>query len=123
MKFHSNILICFFIGFFLFSSAGRAAEYRMIEPSELKAMLAKKDFFLLDVHIPEQVHIPGTDAFIDYRRIKENADKLPVDKNTKIVVYCRSGGMSYSAANDLMELGYTHVYVLSGGIRAFNAIP
>jgi len=123
MKLHSHIFVGFLIGFFLFSSAVWAGEYRVIEPSELKAMQANKDFFLLDVHIPEQVHIPGTDAFIDYRKIKENADKLPGDKKTKIVVYCRSGSMSHRAAYDLMELGYTHVYDLSGGMRAFNAIP
>ncbi|MFC1868188.1 rhodanese-like domain-containing protein [Thermodesulfobacteriota bacterium] len=123
MKFHSHIFVSFLIGLFLFSATLWAGEYRVIEPSELKAMQTKKDFFLLDVHIPEQVHIPGTDAFIDYRKIKENADKLPEDKNTKIVVYCRSGSMSHSAAYDLMKLGYTNVYDLSGGIRAFNATP
>jgi len=100
-----------------------AGDYKELQPEDLKIMLNEKDFFLLDVHIPEQTHIPGTDAFIDYRKIKQNSDKLPADKNTKIVVYCRSGSMSKSAADDLLDIGYTNVYDLDGGIRAFNKLP
>ncbi len=94
----------------------------LIEPEELKEDLKNKDFFLLDVHIPEQTHIAETDAVIDYRKIKENTDKLPTDKSTKIVVYCRSGNMSRSAAQDLIDMGYKNVYDLEGGIKAFNAL-
>lgn len=94
----------------------------LIKPEDLKKDLEDKDFFLLDVHIPEQTHIPGTDAVIDYRKLKENADKLPEDKDAKIVVYCRSGGMSRSSAQDLVDLGYTNVHDLEGGINAFNEL-
>jgi len=92
----------------------------LLKAAELKSVLNEKDFFLMDVHIPEQTHITGTNAFIDYRKIRQNADKLPTDKNGKIVVYCRSGGMSRSAAYDLIDMGYTYVYDLEGGIKAFN---
>jgi len=96
--------------------------FHSLKPVELKAMLKNKDFFLLDVHIPEQKHIPGTDAFIDYRKLKENANKLPINKKDKIVVYCRSGSMSTSASTDLINMGYTNVYNLAGGIKAFNSL-
>jgi rhodanese-related sulfurtransferase len=96
--------------------------FEVLQPKELQSMLEDKDFFLLDVHIPEQEHIPGTDAFIDYRELAENQDQLPEDKDEKIVVYCRSGSMSRAAVNDLVELGYTNVYDLEGGINAFNAL-
>jgi len=45
----------------LLAAQGLAAEYKILKPEELKVMLANKDFFLLDVHIPEQIHIPATD--------------------------------------------------------------
>jgi rhodanese-related sulfurtransferase len=93
-----------------------------VTPGELKAILPEKDFFLLDVHIPEQAHIPGTDAFIDYRKLRQNSTRLPADKNTKIVVYCLGGGMSRKAAFDLIEMGYTKVYDLLGGTWAFNRL-
>ncbi len=96
--------------------------FEVLQPNELQAMLEDKDFFLLDVHIPEQEHIPGTDAFIDYRELAENQDQLPENKDEKIVVYCRSGSMSRAAVNDLVELGYTNVYDLEGGINAFNEL-
>jgi rhodanese-related sulfurtransferase len=98
----------------------RAFGYQTITATELKALLPKEDVFLLDVHIPEQKHIPGTDAFIDYRKIRENADRLPPDKTTKIVVYCRSGNMSKKAALDLIDLGYSQVFDLIGGTKAFG---
>ncbi len=99
------------------------SEYKTLTPVELKAMMTAKDFFLLDVHIPEQDHIPGTDAFIDFRKIRQNSHKLPADKNAKIVVYCLGGGMSRTAAFDLIELGYTQVYDLLGGTWAFRKLP
>ncbi len=94
--------------------------FQMLQPNELKEMLTNKDFFLLDVHVPEQEHIPGTDAFIDYREITDHLDQLPDDKDAKIVVYCRSGSMSREAVNDLAALGYTNLYDLEGGIQAFD---
>jgi rhodanese-related sulfurtransferase len=97
-------------------------QFHILKPIQLKQMLEDKDFFLLDVHIPEQTHIPGTDAFIDYRKLTENLDKLPQNKNAKLVVYCRSGSMSRAAATELIELGYTNVYDLEGGINAFNSL-
>jgi len=99
-----------------------ADEFKSLAPAELKTMQPNKDFFLLDVHIPEQTHIPGTDAFIDFREIRQSVDQLPAAKHTKIVVYCRSGGMSRIAASNLVAMGYTHVYDLVGGSLAYNQL-
>ena len=40
-------------------------------------------------------------------------DKI-TDKATKIIVYCRSGNRSATAANALINKGYTNVYDLGG---------
>ena len=79
-------------------------------------MLAQKNFFLVNVHIPYEGEIKDTDAFIAYDSIADNVDKLPPDKNAKIVVYCRSGGMSAIAARELIRLGFTQVSDLAGGM-------
>lgn len=85
------------------------------------ADLAKEDrAFIVDVHTPEQTHIPGTDALIPYDQILENKDKLPTDKSTPILVYCRSGSMSEQASKEIAELGYTNVYDLDGGTNAYK---
>lgn len=99
-----------------------ASNYRTITAMELKTRLANKNFFLLDVHVPEQKHIKGTDAFIDFRKIRQSAQRLPIDKETEIVVYCLGGGMSRVAAEDLLEMGYTNVYDLKGGLVAYERL-
>ncbi len=84
--------------------------------AQLEKMLKQKDFFLVNVHIPYEGEIKNTDAFIPYDKITNNFDKLPKDKTAKIVLYCRSGRMSEIAAKELVQLGYTQVSHLSGGI-------
>jgi rhodanese-related sulfurtransferase len=93
---------------------------KLVNPSEFSKLVKDEKNFLLDVHIPEQTHIPGTDAFIPYNEISTNSDKLPQDKKTPILVYCRSGNMSQIAAQELLKMGYTNVYDLSGGTNAYK---
>ncbi len=95
--------------------------YKNITPYQLNQMMKNKDFELIDVHIPEQKHIKGTDKFIPYNEISSRIDELPQDKNRKIVLYCRSGSMSRVAAEELVKMGYTNVYNLDGGINAWKA--
>ncbi|WP_430699051.1 rhodanese-like domain-containing protein [Mesorhizobium dulcispinae] len=54
-------------------------------------------------------------------KIDRNLDKLPADKNAKIVLYCRSGRMSEIAAEQLARPGYLHVTHLSGEMIAWQA--
>jgi rhodanese-related sulfurtransferase len=93
---------------------------QLVNPTEFSSLIKKGDGFLLDVHTPEQNHIPGTDAFIPYNEITDNTSQLPKDKSTPILVYCRSGSMSKSASEEIASLGYTNVYDLEGGINAYR---
>jgi rhodanese-related sulfurtransferase len=95
--------------------------YRDVSVSELEAMLASKDFQFINVHIPFEGDIPDTDLSIPFDQIAQNLDKLPADKNAKIVLYCRSDRMSNIAAKDLVRLGYTNVWNLDGGFNAWEA--
>ncbi len=96
--------------------------YKNIKPAELKSYLDEsKDIFLLDVHIPEQIHINGTDDFIPFNKLEKYQSKLPKDKSTEIVVYCRSGNMSEIASDTLIDLGYKNVKNLSGGTNAWKS--
>ena len=95
--------------------------YINIDPAKLSSLIdTEEDLFLLDVHTPEQVHIDNTDAFVPYDLIENNMSELPEDKTTPIVVYCRSGSMSKIASDKLIDLGYTNVSNLEGGINAWN---
>ena len=108
-------------------SSGRNAEnakntqgYYDINSTTLIDMLKNKDFPLVNVHIPYEGELANTDAFIPYDTIGQNLEKLPSDKNAKIVLYCWSGAMSAKAAKELTVLGYTNVYNLTGGMNEWE---
>ncbi|MCX6079542.1 MAG: rhodanese-like domain-containing protein [Chloroflexi bacterium] len=94
--------------------------YLNVTPTELKNMLANKDFVFVNVHIPFAGNIAKTDLSIAYDQIEQNLTQLPVDKNAKIVLYCRSGRMSAIAAEALVKLGYTNLWNLDGGMAAWE---
>ena len=98
----------------------RASKPQLVEPAVFSKLAKNENNFLLDVHTPEQTHIPGTDKFIPFDQIAENIGQLPADKNTNILVYCRSGSMSKIAAQKISELGYANVYDLKGGIDGYR---
>ncbi len=96
----------------------RVAEgsYWNISAVQLDSMLQQKDFLFINVHIPYKGEVYGTDLFIPFDEVDQNLSKLPSDKGTKIVIYCRSGSMSAISAETLVGLGYTNVWNLKGGM-------
>jgi phage shock protein E len=48
-----------------------------------------------------------------------SAEELP-DRGRRIVVHCNAGGRGALAAKSLMEMGYTNVANLEGGLNAWR---
>jgi rhodanese-related sulfurtransferase len=96
--------------------------YTNVNAEELNTMLKKKDFVLVNVHIPFEGNIMGTDMSLPYNQISEptNLSQLPSKKDAKIVLYCRSGRMSEIATQSLIELGYSNIWNLDGGMVAWE---
>ena len=102
----------------------------LLTVQQLEAGLTKapsstqKGFVLIDVRSPEehaQGFIPGTDFNIDYREIQTRHRELGAQLDDHIVVYCRSGRRSNIAAETLADLGYRHVYNVTGSMNAWLA--
>jgi rhodanese-related sulfurtransferase/rubrerythrin len=96
-----------------------ADEIKSLAPGEVKAVLDKDkkgEFLLLDVRQPEEYedgHIPGA-ILIPLGELEARQEELERDK--KIVAYCRSGHRSMAAAIALCGLGFKDVHHLEGGI-------
>jgi len=94
--------------------------YADISVEQLAGMLEETNLTLVNVHIPYEGEIAQTDLFIPFDQIAGYQDRLP-DKDAPIVLYCRSGSMSTSAAQELAALGYTNVLEVDGGFNAWKA--
>ena len=55
-----------------------------------------------------------------YNEVEQNLSRFPATKTEKIVVYCRSGNMSNTAAINLARLGYSNVLDVEGGMLAWE---
>lgn len=90
-------------------------------PAEFAAVVADEDVVTVNVHVPDEGSIPGTDAAIPFDQISTSVGDLPQERSTPLAVYCRTGQMSAEAVQTLRDLGYTDVVELRGGMEAWTA--
>jgi len=93
-----------------------------IDVHELKKRRdSQSDLCIIDVreqdewdeqHIPGAIHIPKD-------KIADNITGVTSQKNHPIYLHCRGGTRSLWAGQRLIELGYTDVYSIDGGITAW----
>ena len=115
-----RILPLFFSLLLLFTGCGGSTadnSYQQITQEEAKEMMDTQEVIVLDVreqneydsgHIPDAVLLPvGT---ID----KDTAAAVIPEKDSTVLVYCRSGNRSKTASSALAELGYTNIYEFGG---------
>lgn len=128
MKFNQTILTFLSLGLLAACAApaqqsdGSSGTYDMMSVSELQSLRESgEDFLFVNVHIPLEGNIPGTDFTVPYNEVAQNLNLFPADKDAKIVIYCRSDNMGHTAAQVLVDNGYTDVSNLEGGYVAWKA--
>ncbi len=88
-----------------------------ITPEQAKEIIDNNnDIIILDVRTEDEFnsgHIPGA-VLIPDTEISDKAEELLTDKVVTLLVYCRSGRRSASAAQTLKDLGYQRIYDFGG---------
>ena len=117
---YTGIIVVIIAAVLLFTgckNAKHSASYKQISQQEAKQMMDSGNVIVLDVrekdeydagHIADAVLLPvGT--------IGENsaAEVIP-QKDSTVLVYCRSGNRSKTASQKLADLGYTQVFEFGG---------
>lgn len=94
---------------------------RLADPAEFERLIAEADAIAVNVHVPDEGSLPGTDLAVPYTEVRTQASRFPADRGTPLAVYCRTGRMSAEAAQALVQLGYRNVVDLRGGMEAWTA--
>jgi len=91
----------------------------LVSASEFSEVVGEPGTVTVNVHVPFEGTIPGTDLHIDYRSVASDPRLTLADTST-IAIYCRSGSMSAIARNALREAGYHNIVELAGGMNAWE---
>ena len=93
---------------------------RSIGPQQFAEAIAAPERVTINVHVPYEGDIAGTDVSIPFDQIEAQINRLPTVRGTPLAVYCRTGRMSTIAASTLANLGYPDVVELAGGMQAWQ---
>jgi rhodanese-related sulfurtransferase len=91
-------------------------QYIRISPAEAKEIMDNEETIVLDVRTKQeydQGYIEGS-VLLPVDEISAKAEEVLKDKEAKILVYCRSGNRSATAAKTLIEMGYENVLDFGG---------
>jgi rhodanese-related sulfurtransferase len=91
----------------------------LLDPAAFERRMTEPAATVINVHVPYEGELEGTDAFIPYLEIVGDT-RLPAAHNAEILLYCRSGRMSRIAGDALAAYGYTNLYDLDGGMDAWQ---
>lgn len=119
--------LVFIILLFLFQYAAHAfsvpEEVKVVTAPVVKRMVNEQGILLVDSlseieysmqHIPNSINIPSPSV--------PTSSKMPSDKNTPIIFYCKGPACPYSAraANLAHKMGYTQLHWFRGGIAEWR---
>jgi len=106
------------------------SEIKQISCSELNQEIGSDNLVLVDVRSKEVIQADGMiEGSINIPRgmLEFHADqrednpfrRTELDPNKKIVLYCGAGGQSSLSSKTLQDMGFTNVYNLTGGTKAW----
>lgn len=101
--------------------AAAKARIREVSVDETAQLIeTTPDLVLLDCREPNECNLARLPrALCIPRGILETNIEAAVPRDRPVVIYCASGNRSAFAAATLMDMGYTNVASMRGGIRAW----
>ena len=117
-------LLIFFTPLFLALGCSQADDLaKNVDPKAAQALITDQKAVVIDVRTPEEFadgHIAGAKN-VDFfsKSFREELGQL--DKDAPIVMHCQSGGRSGQALPIFKELGFTKVFHMNGGFRAWSS--
>jgi len=93
-----------------------AGTYRMISGSRAQKLFNDSGAVIVDVRSKaeyDERHVKGA-ILMPHDIVQTMAQAVLSDKNSTIIVYCRTGRRTKLAANSLFNLGYKNVYDMGG---------
>ena len=87
-----------------------------------RSRAAKEPFHLVDVREDSEWNAAHAGGSIHLGKgiIERDIERTIPDRTAKIVLYCGGGFRSALAGDALQKMGYTNVFSLAGGWRAWN---
>jgi rhodanese-related sulfurtransferase len=118
-----QVTFVFIASLFLLSSCqAQGVKSTKLDPNNFENKLnSTKDKVLVDVRTPDEFaegHLVNA-VLIDFFSDDFKAQAGKLDKTKPVFVYCGTGKRSGNASKILIELGFTQVYDLDGGITAW----
>ena len=101
-------------------ATNNSAASKVVGVGAFAAKISDRRVVTINVHVPNEGNIAGTDLVIPYTEIRDSP-KLPANRATPLAVYCRSGNMSAKAVIDLRAMGFTDITELKDGYNAWKA--
>jgi rhodanese-related sulfurtransferase len=101
---------------------GRLSPTKEIGAMEATRLINRRNALILDVREPKEyeggrvlnaMHLPGS-------QLASRGQELKKLTNRPVIAYCDRGQRSRAAAAALAKLGFTEVYTLRGGLRAWS---
>ncbi len=96
--------------------------YRLLTPAGLTQLINRENALLFDVSSIqdyEKGHIPGS-RHVAMSQFDPESKELAKVRELPVAIVCRSGQTAGMAAKRLVKVGFSQVYLLDGGVRAWT---
>ena len=119
-----NRLLPLALFLFLSGCLSNGSEWERVDAIAFDEAIAEyNDGFLLDVRTTSEWEQDGyieNATLIPHTELESREGELPQDKDTLILLYCRSGNRSQDAAETLIGMGFTNLIELKSGITGWK---